>query len=63
MIKKPLGTNQAIVRTLEIYGNPIPVAFLARELGRVKSELRPYIDNLQERGVVEIHEGGLITLT
>lgn len=59
----PTSTNQrypglhlSIVRTLKEYKHPIPVDYLARLYSRSKSEIEPYLNSLEENGLIMLQE-------
>jgi len=47
-----LGLGSAIVASLKRHRN-VPIAFLARVLGRPEPEVKTYLDQLEALGVVE----------
>jgi len=50
------GINSSIVRTLQNYNSEIPIDFLAKKVGRRRSEVLVYLIALNEKGVVQLSD-------
>ena len=51
-----IGLHLSIVRTLKEYKHPIPVDYLARLYSRSRSEIEPYLKNLEEKELIRRKE-------
>lgn len=49
------GTNTSIINILRDYNRDIPVGFLAKELSISVHETEKYLENLENHGIVKIH--------
>lgn len=52
--RERLGLNSSILKTTKEYHRPIPIDYLARLYGRTREEIQPYLDNLEEAGLITI---------
>ena len=54
LAKQRLGPNASILRTIQEYRKPIPVDYLASLHSRKSDEIQPYLNNLEEAGLITI---------
>lgn len=52
--RQRLGINTSILKTIQEHRKPIPVDYLAKLYGRHHKEIIPYLDKLEEEGLITI---------
>lgn len=52
--RQRLGLNTSILKTVREYRKPIPVDYLAKLYGRQREEIQPYLNKLEEEGLITI---------
>jgi len=54
-----VSMNTQIVNILEDYDKEIPIGFLARKLFRSTPEIQRYVENLEEKEIVIVHNNNI----
>lgn len=52
--RQRLGLNTSILKTVCEHRKPIPVDYLAKIYGRQREEIQPYLNKLEDEGLVTV---------
>lgn len=52
--RQRLGLNTSILKTVREHHKPIPIDYLAKIYGRQREEIQPYLNKLEEEGLITI---------
>lgn len=58
-VESPLGTSVAIINTLKLYHEKIPIDFLLKKIGGKRPEFEEKIKKLEKAGVVKLEDDSI----
>lgn len=56
------GINTIIIQTLKEFNDEIPIDFLARRIGRERTEILKYLEALETEGIIK-HKGNNVSIS